>query len=856
MVKDKPVSGDDDAAPGAASLDVTWKPWANDFAQVWSAPFGIAHVSPGPAEPPAGLAVSASAPAGIADTASPSSSPLFAADGPAAVSPTFTDTTPPVLNTMVPADDSTGVSSTATLELFFNEGVKAGVGNITIHNASDGSVFASLSAGDASHVFFSNNSLVTFQAGTAFVPGASYYVTIDGTAIDDLSGNAYAGISSATDFDFTINPTYNVTSGEYVVAAGQTVSISSSNVPVVDGFMLDDGGFPSPPPSLTNKGAVTVTGDASAFVVGVGNDSGGFFGGSLFWNKAGASFTVSGTGGATTYGFFSGSWSADVTNDGSLSVTGSQGAYGVDSWDPTFIFHNGGTLSVTANGDSAFGYLGANGGSFFNSGTITVAGNGSFTYGVGLTSSYSFSNTGSITVTNATAPGIGVLLGDLPSNPYTLANAGTITADIAIKVSPSFDPHFAASLTIDNSGTLNGELYLVPPADTQNFFQHTVHNTGTINGDILFGDGDDTFSGAAGTLNGTVYGGEGNDMLTGGAGASVAGYDGNFSDYTFAYNTATQTFTVTDNRSGAPDGVDTVHGMAQFQFADGTFGADALTTQTVHNGDGTAETTQYDALGTAPWAEQRTHFDAQGCIDEQVDIAHNGTTWTDFYNTTSPGWLWTASETDAQGHSISSLVDQTDGTKFLTIYDETNSYRWTSLTVTFDTNWNETALTGVNDDNSTTVQPSDLAAVYDTLLWYTTPYDLNAGFTASVAPLTGGTNNDILYGFAGNDTISGGGGDDFIDGGAGNDTLSGGAGNDRFVFSFGDGLDTITDFVAGDGSGDVIDLHNYGIANFAALQPFLSQVGADTLIAFDAQNHITLQNVQAAQLNAGDFLFH
>ncbi len=121
---------------------------------------------------------------------------------------------------------------------------------------------------------------------------------------------------------------------------------------------------------------------------------------------------------------------------------------------------------------------------------------------------------------------------------------------------------------------------------------------------------------------------------------------------------------------------------------------------------------------------------------------------------------------------------------------------------------------------------------------------------------------ELIYTGAGDFTGMGNGGDNILVGGAhndtltgglGNDTLSGGAGDDRFVFTKGDGLDTVTDFTHA--SNDIIDLHGYGIANFAALQPLMSQAGADTLIAFDAQNHILLQNVTMSQLDSGDFTF-
>lgn len=71
--------------------------------------------------------------------------------------------------------------------------------------------------------------------------------------------------------------------------------------------------------------------------------------------------------------------------------------------------------------------------------------------------------------------------------------------------------------------------------------------------------------------------------------------------------------------------------------------------------------------------------------------------------------------------------------------------------------------------------------------------------------LSGNNGDDRLNGVNGNDTLNGDSGIDRLTGGAGNDILTGGAGNDRFVYSTSAaftsssiGLDTITDFVAGD----------------------------------------------------------
>ena len=130
--------------------------------------------------------------------------------------------------------------------------------------------------------------------------------------------------------------------------------------------------------------------------------------------------------------------------------------------------------------------------------------------------------------------------------------------------------------------------------------------------------------------------------------------------------------------------------------------------------------------------------------------------------------------------------------------------------------------------------------------------------------LSGGAGNDTLiagggagslYGGDGNDVLVGGPGNDYLDGGTGQDTLTGGGGKDVFAFTTGDDLDIVSDFLAGSTTGEVIDLFGYGVSSFGALQSHITQIGADTVIAFDANNRITLHNVQASQLNSANFLF-
>src|SRR5258707_12885673 len=78
----------------------------------------------------------------------------------------------------------------------------AGSGNVVIHNAADGSAVATIAITDASQVGFSGSNL-TINPTSDLAPGTHYYVTLASGVVQDLAGNAYAGLTAATAFDFT-----------------------------------------------------------------------------------------------------------------------------------------------------------------------------------------------------------------------------------------------------------------------------------------------------------------------------------------------------------------------------------------------------------------------------------------------------------------------------------------------------------------------------------------------------------------------------------------------------------------------------------------------------------------------------
>ncbi|NEY91946.1 calcium-binding protein [Tabrizicola oligotrophica] len=127
----------------------------------------------------------------------------------------------------------------------------------------------------------------------------------------------------------------------------------------------------------------------------------------------------------------------------------------------------------------------------------------------------------------------------------------------------------------------------------------------------------------------------------------------------------------------------------------------------------------------------------------------------------------------------------------------------------------------------------------------------------SIEHVTTGAGADRVIGSAGNNRIStnggadrliGNGGADRLDGGTGNDHLFGGTGADRFLFSRGDGSDTLRDFQDGIDRFEIAS----GAASFADIS--VADVGADVRVSF-ANVVILVRNMAHTAIDASDFVF-
>ncbi len=121
---------------------------------------------------------------------------------------TEADTTAPTLSSSTPADNATAVAAGANLVLTFDSAIVLGSGNITLVNDDDNSDNRVI------NVVTDNGQLSINTAGTMLtinptenlVQGNTYHLEIAATAITDVAGNAYAGISDADALNFATAP--------------------------------------------------------------------------------------------------------------------------------------------------------------------------------------------------------------------------------------------------------------------------------------------------------------------------------------------------------------------------------------------------------------------------------------------------------------------------------------------------------------------------------------------------------------------------------------------------------------------------------------------------------------------------
>ena len=199
----------------------------------------------------------------VGSTTGPISVTVGCGTGTSATNFSVNETTPPTVSTFAPADDATGVSLNADLVITFTEAIQKGTGNILIKEG--GTTTQTIAVTDASVTV--SGTTVTITPGD-FTSSAAVNIEMPAGVFMDLAGNNFAGITSATTWNFsvvdvlpptvnTLSPTDNATN---VVASSNLVI--TFNEPVQKGtgnIIIREGSTVTQTIAITNS-VVTVSG--------------------------------------------------------------------------------------------------------------------------------------------------------------------------------------------------------------------------------------------------------------------------------------------------------------------------------------------------------------------------------------------------------------------------------------------------------------------------------------------------------------------------------------------------------------------------------------------------------------------
>ncbi|NJL08455.1 MAG: hypothetical protein HC900_09480 [Methylacidiphilales bacterium] len=159
---------------------------------------------------------------------------------------------------------------------------------------------------------------------------------------------------------------------------------------------------------------------------------------------------------------------------------------------------------------------------------------------------------------------------------YEIVNGNEIHVRAGVKLDYETDSTDAVTVRVtDSHGAIYDRNVVIHVADYAGSF------TGTSAADKVTGTSEqDVISTGGG--NDVITGGAGNDRIDGGAGTDTVVNSGASTDYGFTLN-ADGSVTISDSRSGSPEGADTVVAVETWQFSDktetlmaGTTGDDTL----------------------------------------------------------------------------------------------------------------------------------------------------------------------------------------------------------------------------------------------------------------------------------------
>lgn len=154
------------------------------------------------------------------------------------------DITSPTVVSFNPTNNATNVGVTSTFEINFDENIVTSTGNIVLYKVSDGSTVETIDI-TSDLVTASSTTALIIDPSTTLASETEYYFLIDATAIDDSSGNSFAGITATTTWRFTtadvdsptvslLSPADNATgvasSTNFIITFDEDIATSTGNI--------------------------------------------------------------------------------------------------------------------------------------------------------------------------------------------------------------------------------------------------------------------------------------------------------------------------------------------------------------------------------------------------------------------------------------------------------------------------------------------------------------------------------------------------------------------------------------------------------------------------------------------------
>ncbi len=110
----------------------------------------------------------------------------------------------PALSSSIPIDGAAGVATSSNITLTFSENIAFGTGNIQIIDLDNGSSTVTINAASPGTQASISTNTLTLNPTSDLEELTNYAIQIAATAIDDVYGNSYAGISDNTTLNFQV----------------------------------------------------------------------------------------------------------------------------------------------------------------------------------------------------------------------------------------------------------------------------------------------------------------------------------------------------------------------------------------------------------------------------------------------------------------------------------------------------------------------------------------------------------------------------------------------------------------------------------------------------------------------------